>query len=74
VGGDRGHRKHGVVGDAVNVAARLESAAPPSAVVIGGTTYARLPPEALAERLPPLHVKGKAEPLEAYRLEALGTD
>ncbi|MFL6068415.1 MAG: adenylate/guanylate cyclase domain-containing protein, partial [Gaiellaceae bacterium] len=73
VGGDRGHRKHGVVGDAVNVAARLEQAAPPSAVVIGGTTYARLPPEASVERLPPLHVKGKAEPLEAYRLEGLGT-
>jgi adenylate cyclase len=74
VGGERGHRKHGVVGDAVNVAARLEQAAEPSNVVIGGTTYARLPPEALAERLPPLHVKGKAEPLEAYRLRSLGTD
>jgi class 3 adenylate cyclase len=74
VGGDRGHRKHGVVGDAVNVAARLESAAPPSSVVIGGTTYARLPPETVAERLPPLHVKGKTEPLEAYRLDGLGTE
>jgi adenylate cyclase len=74
VGGERGHRKHGVVGDAVNVAARLEQAADPSNVVIGGTTYARLPPEALTERLPPLHVKGKAEPLEAYRLRSLGTD
>src|SRR3954466_8354848 len=73
VGGDRGHRKHGVVGDAVNVAARLEQAAAQSAVVIGGTTYARLPPDAVAERLPPLHVKGKAEPLEAYRLVGLGT-
>ncbi len=74
VGGERGHRKHGVVGDAVNVAARLEQAAAPSAVVIGGTTYARLPPETVAERLPPLHVKGKAEPLEAYRLDGLGTE
>ena len=74
VGGDRGHRKHGVVGDAVNVAARLESAAPPSAVVIGGATYARLPQGAVAERLPPLHVKGKAEPLEAYRLDGLGRE
>jgi class 3 adenylate cyclase len=74
VGGERGHRKHGVVGDAVNVAARLEQAAAPSAVVIGGTTYARLPPETVAERLPPLHVKGKAEPLEAYRLDRLGSE
>ena len=31
VGGDRGHRKHGVVGDTVNVAARLEEAAAPAA-------------------------------------------
>jgi class 3 adenylate cyclase len=73
VGGERGHRKHGVVGDAVNVAARLEQAAEPSAVVIGGTTYDRLPSGAVAERLPPLNVKGKAEPLEAYQLHGLGT-
>jgi adenylate cyclase len=72
VGGATGHRKHGVVGDTVNVAARLEQAAAPAAVVIGEATYARLPPEAIAERLPPLHVKGKAEPLEAYRLDGLG--
>jgi adenylate cyclase len=74
VGGESGHRKHGVVGDAVNVAARLEQAAAPSSVVIGGTTYARLPAEAVAEALPPLHVKGKSEPLEAYRLDGLGTE
>jgi adenylate cyclase len=72
VGGATGHRKHGIVGDTVNVAARLEQAALPAAVVIGGATYDRLPPGAVAERLPPLHVKGKAEPLDAYRLDALG--
>jgi class 3 adenylate cyclase len=74
VGGESGHRKHGVVGDAVNVAARLEQAAEPASIVIGGTTHARLPPTAVAVRLPPLHVKGKSEPLEAYRLHALGSD
>jgi adenylate cyclase len=73
VGGVTGHRKHGVVGDTVNVAARLEQAAAPATVVIGAETHSRLPPEAVAERLPPLSVKGKAEPLEAYRLDALGT-
>jgi adenylate cyclase len=73
VGGETGHRKHGVVGDAVNVAARLEQAAEPSTIVIGSTTQSRLPPDAVTERLEPLHVKGKAEPLEAYRLAALGT-
>jgi adenylate cyclase len=73
VGGATGHRKHGVVGDTVNVTARLEQAAEPAAIVIGGTTRDRLPEEAVTEPLPPLLVKGKAEPLEAYRLLGLGT-
>jgi len=73
VGGATGHRKHGIVGDTVNVASRLEQAAPIAGVVIGSATYDRLPPGSVAERLPPLYVKGKAEPLDAYRLDALGT-
>jgi adenylate cyclase len=72
VGGATGPRKHGIVGDTVNVAARLEQAAPTAGVVIGSATHDRLPPGAAAERLPPLYVKGKAEPLDAYRLDALG--
>ena len=72
VGGTTGHRKHGIVGDAVNIAARLEAAAEPATVVIGIDTQSRLPPDTVAERLPPLSVKGKAEPLEAYRLQKLG--
>jgi Adenylate cyclase, family 3 (some proteins contain HAMP domain) len=71
VGGATGHRKHGIVGDTVNVAARLEQAAVPAAVLISNATYDRLPAGSVAEKLPPLHVKGKAEPLEAYRLDAL---
>jgi adenylate cyclase len=73
VGGATGHRKHGIVGDTVNVAARLEAAAEPATVVIGAETQSRLPANAVVERLPPQYVKGKAEPLEAYRLDALGT-
>jgi adenylate cyclase len=73
VGGATGHRKHGIVGDTVNVASRLEQSATPGSVVIGAATYDRLPHGAVAERLAPLHVKGKAEPLDAYRLDALGT-
>ncbi len=72
VGGATGHRKHGIVGDTVNVASRLEQSATPGSVVIGAATYDRLAPGSVAERLPPLHVKGKAEPLDAYRLDALG--
>jgi class 3 adenylate cyclase len=71
VGGASGHRKHGVVGDTVNLAARLEAAAETGTVVIGDATYRRLPPGALAERLPPLQVKGKRDPVDAYVLRGL---
>jgi adenylate cyclase len=72
VGGDSGHRKHGVVGDTVNLAARLESEAPVGGVVIGAETAAALPPGAVLERLAPLQVKGKEEAVDAYLLHGLG--
>jgi len=71
VGGTRGHRKHAVVGDAVNLAARLESSATVGEVVIGEETYSRLPPEAEVEEMEPLRLKGKSQPVRAYRLSAL---
>jgi class 3 adenylate cyclase/membrane protein CcdC involved in cytochrome C biogenesis len=70
VGGARGHRKHGVVGDTVNLASRLESEAPVGEVVLGAATVSRLPPGTLVERMPELRVKGKAEPIEAYVLRS----
>jgi class 3 adenylate cyclase len=71
VGGQSGHRKHGVVGDTVNLAARLQAAAPLGRVVLGAETVRRLPHGAVVERLPELRVKGKAEPVEAYVLRSL---
>jgi adenylate cyclase len=74
VGGSRGHRKHGVVGDTVNLAARLEAAALPGAVVIGDATYRRLAAGTVAKRLPPFQVKGKREAVDAYELLELSED
>jgi class 3 adenylate cyclase len=71
LGGESGHRKHGLVGDTVNLAARLESIASVDSVVIGAGTYERLPPGSVVERLAPLELKGKSEPVDAYRLHAL---
>jgi len=71
VGGDRGKRHHGVVGDTVNVAARLVGEAHVGEVVIGAGTYERLPDGATVEFLPNLRVKGKEAPVEAYRLRSL---
>jgi class 3 adenylate cyclase len=68
VGGTRGHRKHGFVGDVVNLAARLQAEAPVGGVLIGEDTFRRLGGRAVVEPLPPLRVKGKEEPVRAYVL------
>lgn len=69
--GEHGHRTHGVIGDTVNLAARLEGQAPAGEVVIGEGTRAALPEGADIEPLPPLEVKGKHDPVTAYLLRAL---
>lgn len=71
VGAERGHRKHGVVGDTVNLAARLEGQATAGEVVVGTATYERLPDGTEARPLGGLHVKGKSEAVEAYVLVSL---
>ena len=55
-------------GDAVNVAARLEQAAQPGEVLIGEPTLALVGDAAEVEPVEPLELKGKAEPVPAYRL------
>ena len=68
VAGDAAASQTLVTGDAVNVAARLEQAASPGEVILGPATY-RLVRDAIeAEPLPALELKGKAEPIDAYRL------
>jgi class 3 adenylate cyclase/tetratricopeptide (TPR) repeat protein len=55
-------------GDAVNVAARLEQAASPGEVLLGATTLSLVSRAADVEPVDPLELKGKAEPVPAYRL------
>jgi class 3 adenylate cyclase len=71
VGAARGHRKHGVVGDVVNLAARLEAAAPVGGVLIAEETFRSLGSRAVVEPVPPLEVKGKRDPVTAYVLHRL---
>jgi class 3 adenylate cyclase len=63
------------MGDAVNVAARLESVAQPGQVVIGGSTRAKLPADAAVEPLGELAVKGRRSAgrgVPAVRAAAVG--
>ena len=55
-------------GDALNVAARLQQAAQPGEVLIGGPVLALVRGAAEVEAVEPLVLKGKAEPVPAYRL------
>jgi class 3 adenylate cyclase/tetratricopeptide (TPR) repeat protein len=57
-----------VTGDAVNVAARLEEAASAGDVVIGARTRMLVRDAVRVEPMEPLQLKGKSEPVEAYRL------
>jgi class 3 adenylate cyclase len=55
-------------GDALNVAARLEQAAQPGEVLLGAPTLALVRGAVEVEEVEPLALKGKAEPVAAYRL------
>jgi class 3 adenylate cyclase/tetratricopeptide (TPR) repeat protein len=55
-------------GDAVNVAARLEQSAQPGEVLIGQPTLALVRNATEVEAVEPLVLKGKAEPVPAFRL------
>ena len=68
--GAAGGRTHTAIGDAVNVAARLESHAPAGSVVVGPETARRLP-RAELRALGALDVKGRSQPVEAQELVAL---
>jgi class 3 adenylate cyclase len=57
-----------VTGDPVNVAARLQQAARPGEILLGETALVLVRQAVEAEALEPLELKGKAEPVLAYRL------
>ncbi len=58
-------------GDVVNVAARLEQAAPANEVLIGVATYRLVRETVDVEEVEALTLKGKSEPIPAYRLVAV---
>ena len=60
-----------VVGDAVNVASRLEGAAGTNEIFVGEETWRLTRSTSRYDVVPPLTLKGKSEPVPAYRLHAV---
>ncbi len=61
-------------GDTMNTAARLQQAAPVGEILIGAATHRLVHGSVIAEGVEPLGLKGKADPVAAYRVVALDDD
>jgi len=68
VTGDTGDSQRLATGDTVNVAARLEQAAPAGEVLIGESTYRLVRDTVEVVPVEPLELKGKPDTVPAYRL------
>jgi class 3 adenylate cyclase/tetratricopeptide (TPR) repeat protein len=66
-----GPRDRMLTGDAVNTAARLQTAAEPGHIVVGPTVYAAVKDVIELAELPPLTLKGKAEPVPAWEARSV---
>ena len=62
---------HGVAGDTINLAARFCGLANPGEIVVGLDTCRQAEGHFTFAALDPTEVKGKAEPVQAYRVESL---
>ena len=56
------------MGDAINLTARMESAAEPGTILITEETHKLIAPLFETEAIGPMEVKGKAEPVSAFRV------
>lgn len=57
-----------VIGDAMNTAARIQTAAPIDGILIGGTTFELAANWAIVKPAPPVEAKGKSKPVAVHEL------
>ena len=69
IAGDAAQGHAFATGDAVVVAQRLESAAAGGEILVGDTTIRLVRDAVVAEPIAPLDLKGKSEPVKAWRLD-----
>jgi class 3 adenylate cyclase len=69
--GSSAQQQYDVMGDAVNLAARLEDASDRGQIFVGPDTYKQTAPLFDFEALEPIRLKGKAEPVAIYQLKAV---
>lgn len=67
-------KQYTVIGDHVNVAARLCAAAAGGQILLTAATLQQVREHVRVAPLPPLFVKGKSQPLEVYELKGVTSD
>jgi class 3 adenylate cyclase len=69
--GSQAQQQYSVMGDAVNIASRLEDASDRGQIFVGPDTYRLTAPLFDFEELAPLRLKGKSEPVKVYLLKSV---
>jgi class 3 adenylate cyclase len=69
--GSKERMDYTIIGGAVNLAARLESAAEPGKILIARETLSLVKDAVIAKEKPPLSVKGFGQPMQVYELLGL---